>query len=427
MFLDRVRARTGDRLRDHQRGRREPADVPRGPRRAEAATQRFSGARTLLAEVGGGSTSLTLLRHGEPIRSGVYALGSVRLRQQLDLAATQPRAPARAAQALHRQRHRRNPRRDSARTASRTSSRSAATSASRRRRSCGSRRRRPARARFRASRSSRFATRSSGSTTTRWSSASGCRRVEAETLVPALLVYRALLAETAARRVVISRRVAARRHAARLSPSPASRRAPRISSSQVLASAEALGQQYRFDRDARPPRRDAGDAAVRRAAATSTASASASGCCCRSRRCCTTSASTSACARTTSTRSTCSRRRRSSGCPTRRRRSSPTSPAITARALPQKPHLPYVALDRRGPRHREQAGGDPARGQRARRRAPAEGQRRPCSCAATGLDRCELDGSGDMTMEQLAATARTDMFVETFGRQLVILPAGVTS
>ena len=36
-------------------------------------------------EVGGGSTSLTLLRRGAPNRSGVYALGSVRLRQQLDL------------------------------------------------------------------------------------------------------------------------------------------------------------------------------------------------------------------------------------------------------------------------------------------------------------------------------------------------------
>ena len=45
----------------------------------------FRGARTLLAEVGGGSTSLTLLRRGEPTHSGVYALGSIRIRQQLDL------------------------------------------------------------------------------------------------------------------------------------------------------------------------------------------------------------------------------------------------------------------------------------------------------------------------------------------------------
>ena len=27
----------------------------------------------------------------------------------------------------------------------------------------------------------------------------------------------------------------------------------------------------------------------------------------------------------------------------------------------------------------------------------------------------EVDGTGDLTMEQLAATARADMFIETFG------------
>ena len=36
----------------------------------------------------------------------------------------------------------------------------------------------------------------------------------------------------------------------------------------------------------------------------------------------------------------------------------------------------------------------------------------------------ELDGTGDVTMEQMAATARADMFAETFGRQLVIRPQG---
>jgi exopolyphosphatase / guanosine-5'-triphosphate,3'-diphosphate pyrophosphatase len=36
----------------------------------------------------------------------------------------------------------------------------------------------------------------------------------------------------------------------------------------------------------------------------------------------------------------------------------------------------------------------------------------------------ELEGTGDLTMERLAATARADMLAETFGRQLVVqLPA----
>jgi exopolyphosphatase/guanosine-5'-triphosphate,3'-diphosphate pyrophosphatase len=38
----------------------------------------------------------------------------------------------------------------------------------------------------------------------------------------------------------------------------------------------------------------------------------------------------------------------------------------------------------------------------------------------------EVDGSGDITMEQMAARARTDMFVEVFGRQLVVRVAGAT-
>src|SRR5262245_49643735 len=40
---------------------------------------------TLILEVGGGSTSLMLLRDGQPSRSAVYALGSVRLHQKLQL------------------------------------------------------------------------------------------------------------------------------------------------------------------------------------------------------------------------------------------------------------------------------------------------------------------------------------------------------
>ena len=38
----------------------------------------------------------------------------------------------------------------------------------------------------------------------------------------------------------------------------------------------------------------------------------------------------------------------------------------------------------------------------------------------------ELEGTGDLTMERLAATARADMFVETFGRQLIVQPARTT-
>ena len=111
IFLDRIKRRTGIAFEIHQRGRREPPGLPRRP--AGAGRMRRFGRWTLLVEVGGGSTSLTLLRRGQPNRSGVYALGAVRLRQQLEPPASDARRPARAPEALHRERHRRDPRRQS--------------------------------------------------------------------------------------------------------------------------------------------------------------------------------------------------------------------------------------------------------------------------------------------------------------------------
>jgi exopolyphosphatase/guanosine-5'-triphosphate,3'-diphosphate pyrophosphatase len=89
-------ARNGDAFLDRIRGRSDiafeiinEAEESRfaflAVRHALGDDAGFNGDWTLLAEVGGGSTSLTLLRRGQPIRSGVYALGAVRLRQQLEL------------------------------------------------------------------------------------------------------------------------------------------------------------------------------------------------------------------------------------------------------------------------------------------------------------------------------------------------------
>ena len=72
-------------VRDHQRSGRKPPGVSWRSGIRCAGTPRSSRRATLLIEVGGGSTSLTLLRRGQPTRSGVYALGAIRLRQQLDL------------------------------------------------------------------------------------------------------------------------------------------------------------------------------------------------------------------------------------------------------------------------------------------------------------------------------------------------------
>jgi len=37
----------------------------------------------------------------------------------------------------------------------------------------------------------------------------------------------------------------------------------------------------------------------------------------------------------------------------------------------------------------------------------------------------EIDGEGDITMEQLAASSRADMFTEIFGRRLLVRPRGL--
>ncbi len=37
----------------------------------------------------------------------------------------------------------------------------------------------------------------------------------------------------------------------------------------------------------------------------------------------------------------------------------------------------------------------------------------------------EIEGTGDLTMERMAAQARADMFTEVFGHQLVVRGSGV--
>jgi exopolyphosphatase/guanosine-5'-triphosphate,3'-diphosphate pyrophosphatase len=84
MFLDRIERRTGIRFEIINEAE-ESRLVYLAVRHALQGHAAMRGSRTLLIEVGGGSTSLMVLRRGQPARSGVFAVGSVRLRQQLDL------------------------------------------------------------------------------------------------------------------------------------------------------------------------------------------------------------------------------------------------------------------------------------------------------------------------------------------------------
>src|SRR3989454_3324087 len=81
-FLDRVRLRTGidvEVIDGSEENRLSYMAVRETLRDHEALT----AGDAVLVEIGGGSADLSFLRKGEPIYSGTYALGSIRMRQNL--------------------------------------------------------------------------------------------------------------------------------------------------------------------------------------------------------------------------------------------------------------------------------------------------------------------------------------------------------
>ena len=89
------------------------------------------------------------------------------------------------------------------------------------------------------------------------------------------------------------------------------------------------------------------------------------------------------------------------------------------RGFPQKSHLPYIALDR----HDRLIVNKLASILRIANALDAERLQKVTTLTLLRRERgwvLEIDGAGDLTMEQLAATARADMFVETFGQELTI-------
>lgn len=81
-FLDRVRVRTGIDVEviDGSEENRLTYLAVRETLREHAA---LTAGQALLVEVGGGSADISFLRQGEPTHSGTYALGSIRMRQNL--------------------------------------------------------------------------------------------------------------------------------------------------------------------------------------------------------------------------------------------------------------------------------------------------------------------------------------------------------
>ena len=81
-FLDRVRIRTGldvEIIDGSEENRLTYLAVREALRDHPVLTQ----GTALLVEIGGGSGDISFLRHGEPVQSGTYALGALRMRQTL--------------------------------------------------------------------------------------------------------------------------------------------------------------------------------------------------------------------------------------------------------------------------------------------------------------------------------------------------------
>ena len=246
--------------------------------------------------------------------------------------------------------------------------------------------------------------------------------VETETLVPALLVYRTLLSETAARQLVVSD--ASLRAGMLLDlREPGGRLGSQDFEQQVLASAEAVGHRFRFDLAH-------GRQVAKLATRLFDELRDEHGLADRERLLLQTSSLLHDIGIYVSLRA-------------HHKHSqyllaasqifglSDEDTAIVAnvaryhrRATPQDSHLPYVALDRQdrvivtklAAILRVANALDAEHLQKVRDLHLVRGEK------AWVL---ELHATGDITMEQMAATARTDMFVEVFGRRLVIRPAGV--
>ncbi|MGE0449379.1 MAG: HD domain-containing protein [Vicinamibacterales bacterium] len=418
LFLDLVRARAGlafEIINEAEESRLVFLAVRDALKRHAA----MKAAWTLLAEVGGGSTSLTLLRHGQPLRSGLYALGGVRLRQRLDLPrhghelqlALLKRAIANVVDEirleipLKRVTHVVAVGGDVRRAAAHILDQPAE----------GGPREIPREA-FLA-----FCDEVEPLEDEALVSRFRLPGAEAETLVPSLLVYRAILAETGARRLVVSE--GSLRSGVFLDLlNPGDPSGEEDFERQVLASAESLGHRYRFDR-----------AHGRHVAMLATRLfdelQAAHGLSRRERLLLQTAALLHDIGVYVGLRAhhkhseyllAASQIFGLSGDDTR---IVATIARYHRRAFPQRSHLPYVELD-----HRDQLLVNKlAAILRVANALDAEHLQKVRDLRLVHRDRTwilELDGSGDITMEQIAATARTDLFTQVFGREVVIRAAG---
>ena len=420
MFLDRIQGRTGIRFEIINEAE-ESRLVYLAARHVLRRHAAFKAPHTLLIEVGGGSTSLTVLRRGQPTRSGVYALGSVRLRQQLDLrrhsqdlqVALLKRYIANVVEEirveipLDRITHMVAIGGDVRFAASQLTDTDADAEG-----------REIPRDRFLAFCDDVERLDEDG-IVDRFRLPS----VEAETLLPALLVYRTLLAETASRSLVVA--AASLRAGVLLEVAePKSRLSAEDFAHQVLASAESLGHRYRFDRE------HAHHVALL-AARLFDDLRDEHGLGDRERLLLQVAGFLHDIGMYVSLRAHHKHSQYILAASQIFGLSNEETAIVSniaryhRRGLPQNSHLPFIALDRTDRLIVNKL----AAILRVANALDAEHAQKVRDIRLVRRDSTwilDVDGSGDLTMETLAATARADMFANIYGRQLVIRLAGVT-
>lgn len=421
LFLDRVHARSGiafEIINEAEEARLLYLAVRESLKRHPA----IKGAWTLLTEVGGGSTSLTLLRHGQPVRSAAYALGAVRFRQRLELqryghelqVALLKRVIAnvideiRIEIPLHKVTQVVAVGGDIRFAAGHIQAQEGVADA-----------REVAREALLA-----FSTEVEALDDEGLVSRFRLPAVEAETLMPSLLVYAALLSETAARRVIISE--ASLRTGLLLDmAAPEVQVAAEDVDQQVLASAEALGHRFRFDK-----------AHGRHVAALSTRlfdelreEHRLTG---RERLLLQTAALLHDIGIYLSLREHHKHSRYILAAAQIFGLSSNETAVVANIAryhrgnVPQRSHLPYLELDQ----HERLVVSKLSALLRIANALDAEHLQKVRDLRLVRTDKSwvlELTGAGDIRMEQIAATARADLFVEVFGRELLIRAVGVVA
>jgi exopolyphosphatase/guanosine-5'-triphosphate,3'-diphosphate pyrophosphatase len=420
MFLDRIRGRTGIAFEIINEAE-ESRLVFLAIRRVLGRHAAFKGAWTLLAEVGGGNTSLTLLRRGDPNRSGVYALGAVRIRQQLDL-----RRQSHDLQVALLKRYVANVIEEiRVEIPLKRITHLVAVGGD---------------VRFAASQILEGEGNGGVREIPRESFLAFCDEierldeeglvdrfrlpaVEAETLIPALFVYRTLLAETTARKLVVAD--ASLRAGLLLELADAAEGGARDFEQQVLASAEAVGQKYRFDR-----------AHARHVTVLATRLfdelSDEHGLGERERLLLKVAALLHDIGIYVSLRA----HHKHSQYLLASSQIFGLSDEETAivsniaryhrRGMPQASHLPYVALDRDDRLIVNKLGAI----LRLANALDAEHLQNVRDLRLVRRDRLwvlEIEAAGNIVMEQMAAAARVDMFTETFGREVAIRPAGASA